>query len=863
MLTILNDPTGVTGRRRIAWDCTATMQENIARHIAGGADCELLIDGVKVDPLTDVRLDRRPQPHDEATVVRRPGADPVTWLYVISAALAIYSYSLIPKNRAQPTPADSPNNSLTGQSNIARAYQAIPDVYGLRRVWPDLIQPSIIEYIDNEKFVTEWLCVSRGKGTATAVQFAETPIDDIDGASYELFEPSASPNALPELNTTTITDVVEPFASPEVNGQTLAFGAIGIERPAANGTDQGVDGGGYFFELDLFDDASLADLKAAPIGTAVFVQLGIGGTILWQRDCTLRSYTAGGLGCLFTFYIVGGTAGDLPGLFAFNPVRFILATGGGAATLGPFTLPIANATKIRWNTVFQRGLKGSVKVRATWWQIDGAGAEISGTRETLDVTRTADTYDPRYYTNTVTPAAGAGRYRIQFTRISADLGNGADVAQLEAVYALREFASKSLPGVTVLRATTKATTQATGFRDRKFNLRWARYVRQLTSTTLGASRNFGRIMAHIWVLAGQSISELDTTKLAAINAALGEDSPLLRFDGSLDDADMSLGERLQRIAFHARCVIWRDGLVWTVTREQQRATPELQLDYRNLAAGGESAISYASHLPASNDGVEVEYTDETTQATKAFARFSVASGAVVAGSSVNPVKIKMPGCATLSQAVDRGILEARRLLFQRTSVRDTALADGGQLGIGSLVRWVDPNDFAGDDGLQAGEVLAFDGTTVKTSEPIDFKGLPNGRIVFTKVDGSYCGAPVQCTPGASTSQIVLSTVPSYITDGVFVRDGVTRQLGSRYAFGVGLTSAELESAGLYTVTEIEPGDDGTVALSLVNYDARLYPEVSVMTAANETDVAQPMTRALRFALAQASETDTAQAMTVV
>jgi DNA-binding transcriptional regulator LsrR (DeoR family) len=31
--------------------------------------------------------------------------------------------------------------------------------------------------------------------------------------------------------------------------------------------------------------------------------------------------------------------------------------------------------------------------------------------------------------------------------------------------------------------------------------------------------------------------------LAAINTELGETSPLLRFDGSLDDADMSLGVR--------------------------------------------------------------------------------------------------------------------------------------------------------------------------------------------------------------------------------------------------------------------------------------------------------------------------------
>lgn len=165
MLTILLDPAGITGRQRHALDPTISLQDNIARHLAGGADCELRINGEPVDPLTDPRLDQPPAPGDEVVVSRRPaGFDPLTWVLIAVAATTAIVYTLIPKVPGTAVGKDSPNNSLTGQSNVARAYQAVPDVYGYRRVWPDLIQPSTIEYVDNIKYVTEWLCVSRGKG---------------------------------------------------------------------------------------------------------------------------------------------------------------------------------------------------------------------------------------------------------------------------------------------------------------------------------------------------------------------------------------------------------------------------------------------------------------------------------------------------------------------------------------------------------------------------------------------------------------------------------------------------------------------------------------------------------------------------
>lgn len=827
-LVILNDPAGVTGVRRLPLDHTISLQANIERHLSGGADAELRINGQVVDPMTDPRLDAPPSRFDQVAITLRPaGFDPITLAIIAVAASVAISYALIPDIGATSTPKESPNNRLTAQTNVARAYQAIPDVYGLRRVWPDLIQPSTVEYINHIKYVTEWLCVSRGVGDITDVQYADTPIEDVAGASYEVFEPDfvgplppGGVTGYPEFLGCILTDVLETFAAPDVNGQELGYPVAPVEVTFPGPTFT-CTGGSAAFTLLVDDGPDTATLKAlAPSGTAVVTfTYDTGSPINFNETCTVTGFSVSGGNCTFNLTApsnFGSSYDEAVTLATMEP------TGSSvSAVVGPFTLPISDATRIRWNTVFLRGLKGTVEIEATWWEIDSNGDPVGGTEETESFEYTANTYDARYFTTEVEPAAGAGRYKIQFKRITAEIGSsGADIAKLEAVYGARYYGTMTLPGVTVIKVTTQATAQATGFSDRKFNLRWNRHVRTLTTDTLSASRNFARAMAHLWTIAGKDIAELDTTKLAAINTEFGETDDLLRFDYSFDDRDMSLGERLQIMANHARCVVWRDGTLWTVTRDQARQYPEVQLDYRNLAAGGDSTISLASHLPGSQDGVELEYVDPTTQATKAYVRLAIDTGAIVETASANPKKISLPGCTTEAQAENRARLEARKLLYQRTSVSDRALGDAWGLGVGALVRWVDPNDFYGDDGLQAGEVLTLNATTkrITTSEPLNWDGETSGRIMFTADDGSRLAAPVVCTPNTDGS-VTLASVPA----GLFVR-GAGVQLGSRYAFAVGLTEAELEAAGLYLVTEAKPAGDGTVSVALAAYDERIYAD---------------------------------------
>ena len=106
--------------------------------------------------------------------------------------------------------ADSPNNRLSGQTNIARPYQAIPEIFGKIISYPDLIQPSIFEYVDNIKLVREVFCVGVGAYTFGSIRDGQTPISSIPGSSAQIFGPGTSPS-----------DLQISRESNDVNGQEL------------------------------------------------------------------------------------------------------------------------------------------------------------------------------------------------------------------------------------------------------------------------------------------------------------------------------------------------------------------------------------------------------------------------------------------------------------------------------------------------------------------------------------------------------------------------------------------------------------------------------------------------------------------
>ncbi|WP_201627417.1 host specificity factor TipJ family phage tail protein [Psychrobacter immobilis] len=113
---------------------------------------------------------------------------------VISVGAAVYTYMNMPEMNAPQDIAGSPNNSLAQRQNKHRVNERAPDIYGKRKVVPDLIS-TVYRYYEGSVQVEECL-LSIGTGSFAInedmINEGETPINTIDGASISIYEPGQS-----------------------------------------------------------------------------------------------------------------------------------------------------------------------------------------------------------------------------------------------------------------------------------------------------------------------------------------------------------------------------------------------------------------------------------------------------------------------------------------------------------------------------------------------------------------------------------------------------------------------------------------------------------------------------------------------
>lgn len=789
-------------------------------------DVEILRNGVKLKP--DDELNFPLNQGDIISVFDQPksGAlgtilNPLEHFNPIKFTQKILS-SLIKQpsaNAATNNSKTSPNNSLKGQTNIARNGEAKPDNYGQVRAFPDLIQESLFEYTNNIKKVTEWMNFGLGKYDWTSVRYSESNLGALAGASYQIFQPGQN---IPVIN--------EGFAFDDIDGQELPGPNESEDFPAETATTTTDMVSGEFVagqaqvkikqnsDFDYFYDLPKPHSVSFVVNVTYNTVSGpVTRDITVFADLTNATTTDDGAPVdpqhfyEFTFSNLGGNdIGQIPGDAIINTTIFTL-NDNEPLVIGPSFSPVAGE-QLWIHLQAQLGHGDYARTTVTWWKVDDDNNQIPGTSELLNIGLNNDdeNSDTKYGTFKITPAAGYGRYALQFVRTNNS--NDHSVLKVEAVHIVRTRNNVTYPNDTLVTVTVTATERATSSRDRKYNALITRHVisydlaTQTVDYTERPSRSFADAVLHTWLkMGGQAESSIDIYELYSIAASL-PDPRLGYFDYTFDDEDISLGARVQTICDAATVTAFWDDGVLSFTRDERKPNAVTVFNRANTKAEDYS-LSYDMTLPGGFDGVQVTYKNPTTN-KQAFIRYRITGSTIEEGEPVKAKKFDMLYVRNSYQARDRALKEVRRLLYSRQTMSIRALSDGEWVNVGQMVQVPDIYDANQQDGY----IVARNGNDFDTSERIEWQG--DMFVIVTDANGTPT-ARIQAFPRNDTIFGFTAAVP---TINLNIFDGYNVQSPSRYVIA---TQMEMD-ATKWTITEKKPNGDGTTSLTMSEYNDEMY-----------------------------------------
>lgn len=744
---------------------------------------------------------------------------------VVAVAAVVYLTPDMPGGVGQQK--NSPNNTLQGQTNIARPYQAYPLIFGSPVSYPDLTGEAVVEYSGNQKLVRQLMVVGIGNFAIAETRAGATPLTNFSGAVATYYEPASGVVTVPE--------VVNVFSTNEIDGQELLGTGSPIIIENYNLTESGTGdttfiGTTFVFKVvkDVDSDALLADYVASTGGAFFLLVSYRANTTGFGGDEDLR-----GVGDIESMVLDAGSLFYTITLLRFNGKRPV---AGSISYNVPFAceqvensiigpVKIAVPTDEVWiNFTFLRGLKSTVSIEIEIYPLDGPnGDPIMGPQQNVlfFVDYEADTLDQQFRTFKQVLVNGFGYYQVSLRRL--DIGTNdaekPDQTTVEAVYAVSRQTNVEYGDLTMVDVTMPATINATSLRENKINIDVASklitYENGVINYTPQASRKMADAILHMYVIFFNRDPEtLALDELYEIQNRLDAIDPrLATFDFTFDDMDVSLDERMDSILQVARCYKWLDGDVYRFGRNDSRAFEATTVTRRDISATDDRdySLSYNPQLLENFDSVKVQYVDKAINKNAYIFRKIDDLGNIIEGAGANPKSLELAGCSESYNAINRAELEIRTLLYQRFSLTDTLEPSAMFLDRGDMILYAEQYNSDVFDG----EILAVNGSIATVSESLVFEAGKDYTINYTTPNGSSVGPfdvfEVAGEPFKFQCDSLLS---------VFLRDsqlGFSTQTGSRYIIS---TTEELDAAK-WSILEKE-ARGRSVQLTMVNYDDRIF-----------------------------------------
>lgn len=725
--------------------------------------------------------------------------------------------------------ADSPNNSLTDRNNKARPYERTYDICGRVQTIPNNLMTTY-KVFDNAGRIIEYGYYDAGRGyldvKAEDITDGDTKVQEITGTSVAVYAPYTSPNntSSPQLlvGDTIGQGLYITIASNEVDGAVLK---------APNDLANNVG------------NSSRARLVGAtgtvtdPTGDSAFntyISPGDLATFTW-----IRPEGHGNLDGVYTVLSVDEFQITVDASPKLSEWQTLPDRGGGiregyvtpdkAATIGPTDTYNASLTDwVSLNRIPVERVVANFAAANGMFKDDGNKQSASATIEVQYQLIGDDgaPYGPVYnkqgtisgrssdYTGVTVYAdlPVKSKVRVRCRRVSGTdrdfSGTVSDEVSYINLYGQSVDRTPHYGNRTTVHSARKQTPRAAEVKQPQLRM----VVTEMAHKYLGngvfdsvRTPNTQAVQSLIRLARDPDVGALNLTtanmdKLLAVqneiesyfgSASAGE------FCYTFDDYKTTMQDIVTTIAEAIFCTPYRRGADILLDFERPRIGPEMVFTHRSKTTATEKWTRTFNEAQV-YDSLKFSYIDPDTNVKETIS--------IPAEGGVNTETYDSKGIRNYRQAYWAAYRRYQKNLLKKVTVSFTATEEGVFAMPGRAVSVVKGSRMAPQDGY----IVAVNGLTLTLSQPVTFTPGDDHSLILKKRDGGVQSVAV--VPGSNEREVVMLSAPQ---EAIYTGNSA---LKTEFSFG----NEARHNAQMILVSTVDPGDDRTVKITGINYEADFY-----------------------------------------
>lgn len=729
-----------------------------------------------------------------------------------------------PKTSLANQQAESPNNSLTDRNNKPRPYERSYDICGRVQTIPNDLMTTY-KVFNDAGVVVEYGYYDAGRGyldiKAEDITDGDTKVQEITGTSVAVYAPFTSPN-----NTNTpqllVGDPINQnlyitIASNEVDGAVLKA-QNGIRVNPSDTGEISLQGATGVVRDNTGDSAFSEILSVGDI--AVF-------NLILVKDVAnvSGSYTVTYVDDFEVRVAAGGMLSEWQKL----PSGFTPLTQGTEAWISPSntydksltdwtTLNRLEVERVVANIAAANGmykdngskLRTSVTVELQYQLLDETGVPYGDvySKQSVISGRSADYTGVTIYAD----LPMRSKVRVRARRVTdLDLsfeGTVVDEVSFINLYGQVRDTTPHYGNRTTVHSARKQTPRAAEIKQPQLRMVATEMVYKYLGNGVFdtvMTPNTQAIQSLIRLARDPVVGNLNLTtsnmdKLLATqneienyfgNAEAGQ------FCYTFDDYKMTMQDIISTIADAIFCTPYRKGQDILLDFERPRIGPEMVFTHRSKTTASEKWTRTFNDAQV-YDSLKFSYIDPDTNVKETIS--------IPAEGGVNTETYDSKGIRNYRQAYWAAYRRYQKNLLKKVTVSFTATEEGVFVLPGRAISVVKGSRVAPQDGY----VVAVDGLTLTLSQPVTFTPGDDHSLILKKRDGGVQSVAV--VPGSHNREVVMLSAPQ---EAIYTGNSA---LKTEFSFG----NEARHNAQMILVSTVDPGDDRTVKITGVNYEADFY-----------------------------------------